>query len=597
MAETVGTTEAMETDVKMLTVTINDKEVKVPEGTSILDAAMTANIKVPTLCKHPDLEVTGSCGICVVKVEGSKKLIRACCTPVADNMKVITHDGELYEVRRTILELILSNHPNECLTCLRNRNCELQQLAEEFGIRKCGFEPMLKKIPVETSTKAVTVAAEKCIGCGRCVRVCHKVQGVYALEFLNRGFETRIAPAGDITLAESPCVKCGQCSAHCPVGALVEYSEVEKTWKLLEDEDMYVVAQIAPAVRVAFGEGFGKESGEIVTKKLYALLRRIGFDAVFDTNFGADLTIMEEGSEFIEKFLYNKASLPLITSCCPAWVDYLEKYYPDLIEHFSTAKSPHEMIGALTKTYYAEKMGLNPAKIKVVSVMPCTAKKFEVSRMKDMYSSGFQDVDISLTTRELVRMTKSSGIMFETLENEEPDSILGEYTGAGTIFGATGGVMEAAIRTVHQVVTGKPLENIEVEAVRGLKNVKTATVNVGGSDVKVAIAHGLGNVRVLMDELRDTKQNNKPMPYDFIEVMACEGGCIAGGGQPYGVTNTIRKKRTDGMYKDDKKQAHRMSHENEHVKKLYDEFLGKPLSEKSHKYLHTHYASRPLYYK
>jgi NADH-quinone oxidoreductase subunit G len=556
-----------------------------------------ALVKIPTLCKHEDLDATASCGICVVKVEGNRKLVRACCTEAEDNMKVTTHDGELYEVRKNVIDLILSAHPNECLTCLRNRNCELQTLAEEFGVREHAFEQILKDIPNDASTKAVSLNAEKCIGCGRCVDVCQNVQGVYALEFIKRGFEMRIAPAGDIKLAESPCIKCGQCSAHCPVGAIVEYDEVHKTWETLMNKDLYPVVQIAPAVRVAFGEGFGKGSGEIVTEQLYALLRKIGFKGVFDTNFGADLTIMEEGSEFIERFAHKKGALPLITSCCPAWVDYLEKFYPDLIEHFSTAKSPHEMVGAMTKTYYAEKMGIDPSKIRVVSIMPCTAKKYEVSRFKDMFSSGYQDVDISLTTRELVRMTKSSGIMFEDLKGEPADSILGEYTGAGTIFGATGGVMEAALRTVYFILTGKALGNIEVEAVRGLEGVKSATIDINGTGVRVAVAHGLGNVSKLMDQLRDAKKNGTPMPYDFIEVMACEGGCIAGGGQPYGVTNAIRRKRTAGMYTDDKKSVHRMSHENVHVQQLYTEFLGKPLSEKSHKYLHTHYTPRPIYYK
>lgn len=585
------------TTEKMVDIRINGKAYHVSSKLTILEASKLAHVKIPTLCKHEDLPPTANCGICVVKIKGNRKLIRACCTFVENGMDITTHDGELYEVRKNVLELILSTHPFLCLTCLRNGNCELQKLAEDFGIRSVPYNPIVKGSKTDTSTRAVVIDSQKCIGCGRCVEVCQEIQQVHALEFLDRGFNARIAPAGDIELAESPCIKCGQCSAHCPVGAIVEFSQANHVWMTLRDETIYPVVQIAPAVRVALGEGFGLEPGALLTEKIYAFFRRIGFKAIFDTNFGADLTIMEEGSELIERLVHGKGALPLITSCCPAWVDFLEKYYPDLIEHFSTAKSPHEMVGVMTKTYYAQKMGIDPAKIFMLSVMPCTAKKYEIARTADMKSSGYQDVDVSITTRELVRMIKTSGVDLLELEDEKADSILGSYTGAGTIFGATGGVMEAAIRTAYFLVTGKELQNIEVEDVRGLKGVKRAEIDMNGKKVRVAVAHGIGNVRSVCEELRECKKSGRPMPYDFIEVMACEGGCIAGGGQPYQVTNKIRAKRSKGLYNDDQKSALRCSHHNKEVQKLYEEFLEKPLSHKSHQYLHTKYVAGPIYYK
>jgi NADH-quinone oxidoreductase subunit G len=404
-----------------------------------------------------------------------------------------------------------------------------------------------------------------------------------------------MAPAGDITLAESPCVKCGQCSAHCPTGAIVENDETPIVWEALHDPNKVCVVQIAPSVRVTVGEAFGLPPGTNLTKKLYAALRRLGFTAVFDTNFSADLTIVEEASEFIERFVNKRGPLPLITSCCPSWTDFMEKNHYDFIDNFSTAKSPQQMLGVLAKTYYAQKLGLDPAKMFVVSIMPCTAKKYELSRTDEMYASGFKDVDVALTTRELARMLKQSGIEFLALEDGQPDSILGEYTGAGTIFGATGGVMEAALRTAYFYATGKKLESIELEAVRGLQGVKEATIMVAGSPVRVAVAHGLANVEAVLNRVRAAWKAGEELPYHFIEVMACLGGCIGGGGQPYGVDNERRKLRTAGLYQDDRDSAIRCSHENPEVVRVYSEFLGKPLGARAHELLHTRYTARPLY--
>ena len=576
-------------------VQVNGIPLLVAEGTTILKAAEMVHVKVPTLCYHPDLPAWAACGICVVKVEGSPKMFRACSTPVGEGMKIITQDPEIVDVRRTVIELILSTHPNDCLACPRNQNCELQRLAAEFGIREMPFEQRLRDLPVDDSTHAVVLNPEKCVLCGRCANVCQSMQNVWALEFLGRGDATRIAPAGDVSLGESPCIKCGQCSAHCPVGAIYEKDDTRGVWEAIKDPDRYCIVQIAPAVRVALGEAFGLEPGTLVTGKIYAALRRLGFDAIFDTNFGADLTIMEEASELVERLAHGHGELPLITSCCPSWVDYMEKYYPDMIPNFSTAKSPHMMVGALSKTYYAEKMGIDPGRISMISVMPCTSKKFEIERSEAMFASGYQDVDISLTTRELARMIKSAGIDFVNLPDEEADNPLGIYTGAGTIFGATGGVMEAAVRTAHYLITGKELEGVDLEAVRGLDGVREATVNVGGTEVRVAVAHSMSNISIVLDRMRKAREEGRELPYHFIEVMACRGGCIGGGGQPYGATDAIRKKRISGIYRDDSERVLRRSHENPAVKALYDDYLGKPLSEKSHELLHTNYVARPLY--
>jgi iron-only hydrogenase group A len=579
----------------MITARINQIEVQVPDGTSILDAARRVQVKIPTLCKHQDLHATAACGICIVRNKGGNRLIRACCTPLEPGMEITTHDREIVDVRRATLELILSNHPQACLTCGRNGECELQTLAADFNIPMESIKRYVKDVPPDTSTGSIIIDFTKCIKCGRCVQVCQEVQNVWALSFLDRGINTRMAPAGDITLAESPCVKCGQCSAHCPTGAIVENDETPAVWEALHDNEKTCVVQIAPSVRVTVGEAFGLPPGTNLTRKLYAALRRLGFKAVFDTNFSADVTIVEEASEFIERFVHKRGPLPLITSCCPSWTDFMEKSHYDFIDNFSTAKSPQQMLGVLAKTYYARKFQLDPAKVFMVSIMPCTAKKYELSRTEEMYASGHKDVDVALTTRELARMLKQSGIDFLNLADAEPDSLLGEYTGAGTIFGATGGVMEAAIRTAYFYATGKKLAKLEVEAVRGLEGVKEGEIDVGGVKVRVAVAHGLANVEKVLDRVREARRRGQESPYHFIEVMACPGGCIGGGGQPYGVDNERRKRRIAGIYQDDRDRKIRHSHENPEVIKLYEEFLGKPLGPRAHELLHTRYTARPLY--
>ncbi len=539
----------------MVKAKINGITVTVSEGTTILDAAQKVQIKIPTLCKHPDLKSTGACGVCIVKMKGSQKMVRACCTPLEENMDITTHDPEIVEVRRSVIELILSRHPNECLTCGRNQNCELQKLAADFGVRRESFPESLPDIKPDASTGTIVLEPRKCISCGRCVIVCQNMQNVWALSMIERGIDTRISPAGDISLADSPCVNCGQCSAHCPTGAIFENDETAKVWQALQDENKYCIVEIAPAVRVAIGEAFGFPLGQNCTGKLYAALRRMGFEAVFDTNFGADVTIVEEAHEFVERFANKKGALPLITSCCPAWVDFMEKFYPDMIDHFSSCKSPHQIVGVLSKTYYARKRRIDPANAYIVSVMPCTAKKYEIKRSDEMFASGHQDIDVSITTRELARMIKQAGIDFASLPDEESDHILGEYSGAGTIFGVTGGVMEAALRTAYDYITGGKLKNIDFENVRGLAGVKEGTIPVGNHTVKVAVAHGLRNVEAVLSKVRLAKAKGEETPYHFIEVMACPGGCVGGGGQPYGVTDELRIKRGKGLYKDDEAQT------------------------------------------
>jgi NADH-quinone oxidoreductase subunit G len=579
----------------MVRATINGITVAVSEGTSILDAARKVQIRIPTLCKHPDLPATAACGICIVKIAGSNKMLRSCCTPLEQDMVVTTHDPEIVEVRRSVIELILSRHPNECLTCGRNQNCELQRLAADFGIRTEGFTSCVPDLPADRSTGAIVLEPRKCISCGRCIDVCQRMQNVWALSMLERGIDTRMSPAGDIQLADSPCVHCGQCSAHCPVGAIIEHDETTAVWEKLRDKNRYCIVQIAPAVRVAIGDAFGFKSGELLTGKLYAALRRMGFRAVFDTNFGADVTIVEEATEFVKRFTTAPETLPLITSCCPAWDDFMEKFYPDMVGHFSSCKSPHQILGVLAKTYFAKKRRIDQGSMFMVSIMPCTAKKHEVHRSRDMFASGVQDIDVSITTRELSRMIKQAGIDFRNLPDEEPDHMLGEYSGAGTIFGVTGGVMEAALRTAYDYITGGKLKNVDFENVRGLAGVKEGTVQVNEHSVKVAVAHGLSNVESVLAEVRQAKAEGRETPFHFIEVMACPGGCVGGGGQPYGITDETRQLRGDGLYLDDAEKPIRYSHENPSVKALYAEFLKDAGGRQSHTLLHTTYKPRPEY--
>jgi len=579
---------------KMIECEINGIPVTVPLGTTILDAAKQVGVKIPTLCYHSDLEAWAACGICVVKVEGSPKMLRACATAIGPGMKVLTHDPEVVEVRRTVLELILSTHPNDCLKCGRSGNCELQTLAADFGIREIPFEERVERIEPDTSTPSIVLNPEKCIKCGRCVLVCQEMQNVYALEFIGRGDGTRLAPAADVTLDESPCIKCGQCSAHCPVGAIYEKDDTRAVWNEIKANKKHVIAQIAPAVRVALGEAFGLEPGEIVTGKIYTALRRLGFDTIFDTNWAADLTIMEEGSEFVKRFTTG-GTLPLITSCCPSWTDYMEKFAPDFVDNFSTAKSPQSMLGSMAKTYYAEKIGIDPADITMVSIMPCTSKKYEITRSEEMFASGYQDIDYSITTRELARMIKQAGIDFLNLPDSEVDNLLGEYTGAGTIFGVTGGVMEAALRTAYFLITKEDLKQVEFKEVRGMDGVKSAEINIKGTKVRIAVAHQMGNVQKVIDQVREAREKGEELPYHFIEVMACRGGCIGGGGQPHGATDEIRALRTRGIYTDDEKCKLRCSHHNPEIQRIYNDFLGEPLSHKAHELLHTTYEQKPIY--
>lgn len=578
---------------KTVKVLIDGKPVEVPENTKIIHAAEKVGIKIPSLCYHPDLTASGSCGICVVDIEGEVNPKRACATAVRDGMTITTNTKRIRDTRKIILEMILADHETDCPTCLSNGKCELQDLANNFGIKLDRMPKGVPELPLDETSPSIIRNPNKCIACGRCIEVCSEIQTVNALAFVERGSKVYATTAYDEGMANSPCTNCGQCTAYCPTGALTEKSYIDQVWDAILDPEKHVIVQEAPAVRVALAEEFGMEQGLALPNKMYAALRRIGFDAVFDTNFSADLTIMEEGSELINR-VTNNGLLPLITSCSPGWVKFMETFYPDMAGYVSTCKSPQQMFGALTKTYYSEQMGIDPKNIVSVSIMPCTAKKFEAGR-NEMDDSAYRDVDYVITTREFVRMIKEAGIDFETIPEEKADLLMGEYTGAGTIFGASGGVMEAAVRSAYFLITGKNLANPEILPVRGLdEGIKEATIEAEGLPfpIKVAVAHGLGNARKLMERVQHQIQETGKSDYHFIEIMACPGGCVGGGGQPFGCGMADKKVRAVGLYEDDKNRPVRLSHENSMVTKIYKDFLGKPNSELAHKLLHTNYFQR-----
>ncbi len=587
----------------MPNVSINGKNIVVDEGTTVLKAARKAGVDIPTLCFLEGKPPLGACRVCIVEVEGAKSLMAACSTPVNEGMKVHTNTKKVREARRTVVELLLSEHEGSCQSCDRSEDCELRDIAHALGIRELRYEGAKAPRIVDESTPALVRDSGKCVKCRRCVAVCSEIQGVGALFPQKRGYASVIGPAFTRKLDSVACVQCGQCAAVCPVGAISERSHIESVLEALEDPKKHVVVQTAPAIRAALGECFGYPPGTLVTGKMVTALRELGFDAVFDTNFAADLTIMEEGTELLSRLTRvikegKEVPLPMFTSCSPGWIKFAEYYYPEFLPNISTCKSPQQMFGAVAKTYYANKAGVDPANMVVVSVMPCTAKKFECQR-PEMNASGYTDVDYVLTTRELAQMIDMAGIEFENLTDGKMDSPLGESSGAADIFANSGGVMEAALRTVYEIVTGRelPMENLHVKPVVGLAGIKDAVVKLEkvtpawsfleGVEVKVAVAHGLGNAARLLNSIKEGKSS-----YHFVEIMTCPGGCIGGGGQPRFTDDEVRKARMAAIYKEDEGKPIRKSHLNPDIKKIYEEFLKKPLGEKSHHLLHTTYSKR-----
>ncbi len=569
--------------MEMVTLTINGQTVQAPKNATILEAARSAGIYIPTLCYHPELAPEGACRLCVVEASGARSLVASCVYPVAEGMVVKTNTPKVRAARKMVVELLLANHPKDCLSCQKSGDCELQKIAADLGLRKIRFEGGARKAhTIDGSNPCLVRDQEKCILCGRCIRVCRDVQGMNVYSFANRGFDTIVSTAFEQDLGNVACSYCGQCASVCPTGAIVERDDTEKVWDAINDPDKIVIVQTAPSVRVAIGEELGMEPGSIVTGKMVAALRHLGFDKVFDTDFSADLTIMEEGYEFLDR-LQNGGVLPMITSCSPGWVNMIELKYPELLDHLSTAKSPQQMFGAIAKTYYPEKAGIDPAKIVSVSVMPCTAKKAEAAR-PEMCDSGYRDVDIVITTRELGRMIREAGIDFKNLPEENFDSPLGTGSGAGVIFGTTGGVMEAALRTVADVLAGEKLPHVDYEEVRGMEHTRETELEIAGKKIKIAVVHTLKSAMEMLERVK-----NGTADYQFIEVMACPGGCIGGGGQPVPVNAEIRKLRRKGLFDCDRANELRKSHENPEIIELYDTWLGKPLGEKAHNLLHTHY--------
>ena len=577
----------------MIHLNIDDIPVEVKVGTTILEAAKKVNIDIPTLCFLKDINEVGDCRMCIVEIEGRNNFATSCIQKCEEGMKVHTNSRKVIEARKEILSLILSNHNRDCLTCIRNGNCELQDLAKKYNIRDIKFDGEKTGSKIDDKSPSIVRDQSKCILCRRCTAVCKNVQKIGAIDSSNRGFESCISTACDASLNDVDCTFCGQCIEACPTAALHEKENIDDVWNILNDESTYKIVQTAPAVRVALGEEFGLKIGTNVKGKMVTALRKLGFDKVFDTNTGADFTIMEEANEFVDRFTKN-AGLPMMTSCCPAWVRFAEKNYPENLEHLSSCKSPHQMFGAILKSYYAKKNNIDPKNIKVVSVMPCVAKKYEKTR-EEMENDELRNVDVVITTRELARMIKEKDIEFTKLEDTEFDSPMGEATGAAAIFGVTGGVMEAALRTAADIIEGKDLKNIEYEEVRGKKGIKKASIKIAKKKVNIVVASGLKNARIIMEEIKSGKAD-----YQFVEIMACPGGCIMGGGQPIKNSKTlsnidVHKLRANSIYSIDEKSMLRKSHQNPQVMQTYVEFLEKPGSSKAHKYLHTAYSKKNKY--